>query len=270
LGSILSSGIKGPNIEVIPLIRGGKEPFHLKDGLDAKYFSSNNINCLIHCAWDFNITDNDEYKSTNLGGTVKLFNAAKEAEVGKMIFISSMSAFENCRSRYGITKRNAELFLMSMGVIIVRPGLVYGKKLRGMLGKFSRLAEASPVIPVVGDGKYVQYTTHEDDLANLIKEIILFDGNFKDCPIVAACSNGYSLREIFNALSGSSRSLIYIPIPWRFIWIFLKIAEKINLNLPLKSDSLIGLVFSDIRPNFEGLQSFETKFRPFLNGGHEK
>lgn len=270
LGSILSSRIKDLNIEVIPLTRGGKDPFNLKDGLEAKYFSSNNINCLIHCAWDFNIADDDEYQLTNLGGTVKLFNAAKEAGVEKMIFISSMSAFENCRSRYGITKRNAEIFLMSMGVIVVRPGLVYGDKLRGMLGTFSRLAKTSPIIPVVGDGKYIQYATHEDDLANLVKEIILLDRTVKDCLIVAASSKGRSLREIFNGLAGSSRSLIFIPVPWRFIWLFLKITEKINLNLPLKSDSLIGLVFSDERPNFEGLKLFKTKFRPFLAGECEK
>ena len=265
LGSVFCNALHNREIEVIQLTRDSPEAFNLKDGIEPDYFRLKKINCLIHCAWDFNVTE-DEYENINSGGAIKLFKAAKEAGVEKMIFISSMSAFYNCKSRYGITKLKTEVELLPLGVIVVRPGLVYGDKPKGMLGVFVRLVRRSPIIPIVGDGRYVQHTCHEEDLGNLITELITLPVSSKTPPIVAANSIGISLKEILDNVSAKvGKKPLYIYIPWKIVWVGLLIAEKMKINLPLKSDSVIGLVFPDINPNFDMLRPYKSKFRAFNN-----
>lgn len=263
LGSVTCSALRAGGIEVVPLSRDGENVFNLRDGVDADFFRSRKINCLIHCAWDFK-ANNEEYVATNVGGSVKLFKAAHEAGVDKMIFISSMSAFDNCKSRYGATKYKTEIDLLSMGALVVRPGLVYGDKPRGMLGVFTRLVKFSPIIPLVGGGGYVQYTTHEEDLGMLLKELATFSGSTKMSTIVAANHISYSLKEILKVVSAKAgKKTLYLPIPWRIIWAILVTAEKIKIDLPLKSDSIIGLVFPNENPNFDGLYEYKSRFRTF-------
>jgi len=264
LGSMLCNSLNSQEIVVIPISRGDPVKFNLHRGLDLGYFKSENINCLIHCAWDFNIRNDQKYELTNLGGAIGLFKTAKEAGVKKLIFISSMSAFENCKSRYGMTKYKTEIKLLAMGVIVIRPGLVYGDKLNGILGALARLIRNFPIIPIIGGEENIQYTAHEEDLSNLTKEIILSPNTLFPAPIVAASKWGLSLRGIMDVISHSMGSNpVYILVPWKLVWVILGLAEKIHLNLPLKSDSVIGLVYSNPNPNFDGLDALKTKFRLF-------
>ena len=264
LGSVLCDALLGmDDIEVVPLSRNGQNAFNLDDGLSADYFKSKEINCLIHCAWDFNAND-DRYLPTNFGGTVNLFKAANEAGVEKMIFISSMSAFENCKSKYGATKFKTELNVLSMGVIVIRPGLVYGDKPRGMLGALSKLLNISSIIPLVGGGRYIQYTTHEEDLVNLLKELIMQPESAKKPIIVAANETGMSFKEILDVISTKAgKAPIYISVPWRIVWATLVMIEKMKISFPFKSDSVIGLVFPNPNPNFDGLSEYNSKFSRF-------
>ena len=264
LGSMLCNSLSSQEIVIIPISREGPVKFNLNKGLDLSYFKSQNINCLIHCAWDFNIRNDRKYELTNLYGAISLFKTANEAGVKKLIFISSMSAFENCKSRYGMTKYKTEIKLLAMGVTVIRPGLVYGDKLNGILGVLARLIRNFPVIPIIGGEENIQYTTHEEDLSSLAKEIILSPNTFFPAPIVAANKRGLSFKEIMDVISHSIGSNpIYISVPWSLIWGILAISEKMHLNLPLKSDSVIGLVNSNSNPNFEGLDALKTKFRLF-------
>jgi hypothetical protein len=85
-------------------------------------------------------------------------------------------------------------------------------------------------------------------------------------PIVAANSISLSLKEILDTLSAKAgKKPLYIQIPWKLVWVGLVVAEKMKINLPLKSDSIIGLVFPDVQPNFDTLRPYKSEFRAFKN-----
>src|SRR5437899_1902044 len=59
---------------------------------------------LVHCAWDFTPKSWAEVKRIDVEGSLDLFAVAREAGVGRIIYISSMSAFEGTKSNYGRAK----------------------------------------------------------------------------------------------------------------------------------------------------------------------
>jgi len=89
--------------------------------------------------------------------------------VDKIIFLSSISAFEGCRSLYGKAKLEIEKVAADLGATIIRPGLVYGsERPGGMYGSLQRVVARFPIMPLIGSGKHLQYLVHEDDLCELL------------------------------------------------------------------------------------------------------
>ncbi len=81
-------------------------PFQLGSKIDPGFFQG--ADALIHCAWDMRATGWDEIHKTNVLGSIRLFEAAANEGVGKLTFISSISAFEGCQSMYGQAKLEVE------------------------------------------------------------------------------------------------------------------------------------------------------------------
>jgi nucleoside-diphosphate-sugar epimerase len=76
-------------------------PFRLDSPVHPAVFQENEIRVMIHCAYDFRPVRKQDIYSINVEGSAKLLRAAKSAGVEKIIFLSSISAFEGCHSLYG-------------------------------------------------------------------------------------------------------------------------------------------------------------------------
>jgi len=144
-------------------------PFQLDSPVDPGAFRHNGIRVLIHCAYDFRVLHWTEIRRVNVEGSARLLRAAKGGGVDKIIFLSSISAFEGCRSLYGKAKLEIEKVAADLGATIIRPGLVYGsERPGGMYGSLQRVVARFPIMPLIGSGKHLQYLVHEDDLCELL------------------------------------------------------------------------------------------------------
>lgn len=214
---------------------------------------------LVHCAYDFAATTWTDIAHANVDGTARLFAAARAARVGTRIFISSMSAFDGCRSMYGRAKLEAERRVTELGGIIVRPGLVYGSESGGMVAALSRLLGIPVVTPLVGRGDQSLYLVHEDDLAAMIATLCERP-TAERVPIIAANSRPFTLREILAILArrrGVRRA--FLPVPWRLEWGALRAAELLGLRIRLRSDSLVSLLNQDRAPDFAASARFALR-----------
>jgi hypothetical protein len=54
-----------------------------------------------------------------------------------------------------------------------------------------------------------------------------------------------------------------MPVPWRLIHCGLKTIEALHLPAPFRSDSLVGLVFQNPRPDFSLPEMPQISFRRF-------
>jgi nucleoside-diphosphate-sugar epimerase len=84
--------------------------------------------------------------------------------------VSSIAAFDGCRSLYGRGKLAVESAVLQAGGVRVRPGLVYGDSQgRGMVGSLAKAAKL-PIVPVFGDGTQPFYLAHVDDVTQVLAD----------------------------------------------------------------------------------------------------
>jgi nucleoside-diphosphate-sugar epimerase len=215
-------------------------------------FRSHNIDVLVHCAYDFSPRTMGEAMRINFNGSRKLFESAFQAEVPRIIYVSSMSSFDGCKSIYGKTKLATEHCVAGLGGISVRPGLVFGNAPGGIMGTIERFIKAFFLIPYIGGKNRNLFLIHDDDLTELLlalccKEVPRIDG-----PIICAHWAPLSLRTILKVLIRRKRLLrLLVPIPWRLVWIGLRMLEIMRVPSKLRSDSVLGLIFSDPYPKMQ-------------------
>lgn len=240
-------------------------PFQLESQIDPGFFRDQDIRVVIHCAYDFRPVTWSDIHRINVEGSVRFLRAAKKGGVEKIIFISSISAFEGCRSLYGRAKLEIERVAAELGAYIVRPGLVYeNKESGGMFGSLQRLVTKSSVVPLIGSGQYLQYLVHADDLCGLLLKICRGEIEFRPASMVAASPHGMQLRVLLQQL-GNSRGVMvrFIPLPWHPIWLGLKVFEMMGLSTNFRSDSVISLVRQNPAPDFSTAARLGYHFREF-------
>jgi len=238
-------------------------PFSLTRGAPPDFFREEKIDALIHCAYDFGLTSWRDIFEHNVKGSIRLLESARAEGVRKIVFISTMSAFEGCRSLYGKAKLEVEREALRIGAKVVRPGLVYGDSPGAMVGALVKAIELSPVVPLVG-GNQLLYPAHEDDVAELVCEILSGDTSGISGPVIAASERGMTLREILLTLAARRRKKVLpVPVHWRIHWALLKSLETIGLHPRFRSDSVISLVNQDAHPDFTETRKAKVKFRNF-------
>jgi nucleoside-diphosphate-sugar epimerase len=222
------------------------------------------VDALVHCAYDFKPLRREEIRAVNVEGSRKLFSAARAAGVEKVIFISSISAFDGCRSLYGKAKLEIEKIVLKNGALVIRPGLVYGNDSGGMFGKLSAQIRNSSVIPMIGDGSQIQFLVHNEDLCAFIEKYAA--GKIAIAPQILTAANGQPWlfkRLLLEIARRQKKEIKFIPLPWRFVWAGLKSAELCGLKLNFRSDSLVSLMNQNSKPDFSANAGVDLICRPF-------
>lgn len=235
--------------------------FQLGDDLSADLLSG--VSAVVHCAYDFEPLSWDDIAAVNVEGSRKVLQAARAANVPKIIYISSISAFDDCRSLYGKAKLEIEKIALANGALVIRSGLVYGGAAGGMFGKLSEKLAKSAILPMVG-GSQVQYLVHNEDLSAFIEKFA--SGSIEIPPriLTAANEKPWPFKKlVIEIAAAQGKKSVLIPVPWRFVWLALKIAEACGLKLNFRSDNLISFIYQNRAPDFSENSQFGLACRPF-------
>ncbi len=230
---------------------GEPPPSDLLDGVDV----------LVHAAYDFSVRSWADICRVNAVGSEYLFDAATRAGVKRQIFISSMAAFEGCRSKYGLGKLAAEHAARIRGGVIVRPGVIYSERNGGLAAQIAALAKKTPVVPMIGNGNYPLYTCHVEDLCALL----LFLARVERPPagiLTAAHRSPVTLRGLVDQSKDTKAPATILPIPWRLIAAGLWLAEAMGVRLAFRSDSVVSIAHADSAPDFTAIDNIPVVFRP--------
>jgi nucleoside-diphosphate-sugar epimerase len=222
------------------------------------------VDALVHCAYDFKPLRWDEIHSVNVNGSRKLFQAARTAGVKRLICISSISAYDGCRSLYGQAKLEIEKTALEHGALVIRPGLVYGSGPGGMFGKLAAQIRNSSVIPLIGNGSQIQFLVHHEDLCVFIERCASGEVKVFRKILTAANEQPWPFKQLLLEIARSlGRNPKFIPLPWRFVWAGLKSAEWCGLKLNFRSDNLVSLMYQNRKPDFSENAEVGLACRPF-------
>jgi nucleoside-diphosphate-sugar epimerase len=231
------------------------------------------VDVLIHCAYDFGATTWQEISETNIVGTRYVFEAAKDAHVARIVFVSSMHAFEGCQTMYGRAKRAQEECAFAHGAIVIRPGTICGEKdgrlVGGAGGRTLHLLETlvrlAPILPIPDSRQPSIYTSDIGDLCALIEEACSLESSL-DVPVCAVNPRAYTLKEFVLRIKQRHHpagKIALIPVPWRMLYMMMCGVERLRLKLPLRSEALALFFDQNPNPDFAPLDYFETTMRPF-------
>jgi nucleoside-diphosphate-sugar epimerase len=266
IGSIVTGALSAQGFTVRSLIRR-PEP-----GSNDRYYdiasacrpeALEGVDLLVHCAYDFSLTTRSDVWSTNVYGTRALLDLAVQCGVRRTIVLSSMSAYAGTTQIYGRAKLATEGDALARGMCAVRPGLVYGPGWGGMAGTLRSLTSL-PLVPLVGR-EARQFTVHEEDLGWAVATLAQAD-QLPPRPLGLAHPESVSFQALLSAISsaGSGRTPRYISLPWQPLYWAIRAAEVANVNLPVRADSLLGLVRSAPSvPNPDDLRDLGIALRPF-------
>jgi nucleoside-diphosphate-sugar epimerase len=219
---------------------------------------------LVHCAYDFSKLAWSDIHRINVDGSEKLFCAAQTAKVRKLVYISSISAFEGCRSLYGRAKLETEKIVQQLEAFIIRPGLIWGDPPGGPFGRLVNQIERACALPLFGGGRQIQFPVFDQDVAQLVYDCV--EGNIlsRGKPITLAHEQPWTFRELVRVIAqAKGRRVFLVPVPWRWGWIALKSTELIGLHLPFGSDNLVSLMHQNPSPSFALQRELGITCRPF-------
>ncbi|EKD71152.1 MAG: surface polysaccharide biosynthesis protein [uncultured bacterium] len=265
IGSFLTENLRKNGHIVYELVRS---PEKAKDKKYYRYFDLSTpdqmpslfgIDVMIHSAHYFNTTDKD-YEKINVLGAQKLFEQAKRDNLKYAIFISTISAFPTAHSLYGRTKYQLEQLLQDENIAIVRPGLVFHQPLQGIIGTMDKFVVKYPVVPLIGKGDQLIYPCFLDELTKLIL-MISVNQPIITKPIIAAAEQSVSFKQLIKYLARQrQKKILLFPTSFNLIYSVLKTTELFGLSIGLRSDSLLGLQFSNNNIDFSETRKLGFQF----------
>ena len=218
------------------------------------------ISIVIHAAYDTS-QQGEDIGIVNVEGSLPLLDGLT-AQGGRMVMISSLSAFAGVPSLYGRAKLELEGRVLERDGVVLRPGLVFGTGAGGMFGAMTRALSKSTFVPMVGSGRQRLFVTHDDGLATLALEVATGPSS-PGGPVFAACEAPTTLRAIATQiLQTRGRRPKVIPLPPLLLRFGLNSAEKIGLALPFRSDSVRSLLNPIPLDQVSGLERSSIEFPP--------
>ena len=190
------------------------------------------VDALVHCAYDLRKGKTIH----NLEGTKKLAQAAMAQGVKWQIYIGSYSAHEKATSEYGKTKLELEKFFLSLGQIVVKPGLVIGDG--GVFLKMSDFMRRFPVTPLIDGGRGKLTIISICDLTRSLAQLI---ENPKRGCFRLYNDEQVTFKELLVEIkSGGGFRTILVPVPGHVIYAGLWLAAKLRLPIQVDSGNLQG------------------------------
>ena len=250
LGTFLTRHLQ-PTFTVMPLLNVHGLPWRLGDSLNMTQL--NDAHCLLHAGWDMNAENWKEIIAQNIRGSRLLVKQAKTHAV-PVLFISSMSAFKGCRSKYGRAKLIVEKTVVKNGGWIIRPGLIWNPgQLGGILGKIANIVRFLPIIAIPSTAKQKLHMTNLSNLGDVILSILLGKLNINDHPVFAEFEP-ITLKAIVQAVArkNDKPSKVFAINPVFFI-AALTLVNRFLGPKKIKIDSVIGLLHAVDEPDFCGI-----------------
>lgn len=232
IGSHLAHHFESLGWEVVRLGRASAISTHrysLQQGASDEALAG--ARALIHCAYAAG------EERLNIEGTKLLLSQARKHGIGKFVFLSSYSAHEGALSVYGKQKLAIEKILDPTRDLIIRPGLVIGNG--GVFAAIRDSIRRIPIVPLFGGGRQPLQTIAVNDLCRMIGQLVL---TRRSGLFALAETKPVAIAEFYRELARQMRiRAVFIPFPLLPALCILKLCEKMELRLPVSSESLLGL-----------------------------
>ena len=154
------------------------------------------------------------FQAVHADGPARLARIAALAGVKRFVHVSAIGADVKSPSAYARTKAAGEIGIRTHfpNATILRPSVVFGPE-DGLFNRFARMAQLSPVLPLIGGGKTRFQPVYVGDIADAIMRVLV-DPHAQGMTYELGGPRIYTMRELFAltlAVTGRKRCLVSLP-----------------------------------------------------------
>ena len=181
--------------------------------------------------------------SLGFGQADSIIGAAQKAGIKRAIFISTTAIFTQLNAKSKAVRVAAELAIDTSGLqyTILRPTMIYGSPRDRNMWRLIRLMRSSPIVPIFGDGKYLQQPIHVDDVAQAVVSCL---SNAKTIGKSYNIAGKYPLtyNEVVDTIARQlNRRVWKIHIPSKPVVSLLRLFERMRIPFPIKAEQVLRL-----------------------------
>jgi nucleoside-diphosphate-sugar epimerase len=200
--------------------------------------------------------------SLGFGHAASIIRAAQEAGIRRAVFISSTAIFTRLSAKSKKIRVAAERAIEASGLqyTILRPTMIYGSPRDRNMWRLIHFVRYSPVVPVFGDGNYLQQPIHVDDVAQAVVSCLSRDQTVCRSYNIAG-RHPLSYNEVIDTIARQmNRPVRRFHIPFRPVVSALGLFERLRLPTPIKAEQILRLN-EDKSFSYEDAQR-DFEFRP--------
>jgi nucleoside-diphosphate-sugar epimerase len=209
--------------------------FRMPDLVRAEDFAG--LDWLIHGAVQAYGPRHRDADDVNVATARKLIEIAR-ANGTRIVFLSTLSAHDEARSHYGITKLRMEPLFDAGRDAVLRLGLVLGRS-GGLFGSIVDTLKSAKVVPLPDGGRQPVQIIAMDDLVRIVAAVVEsgIAGRYD-----IAHPEVYRMRDLYEAIiARTGAKPLLVPVPLGLVGAGVRLVESLGLPFPVTSENVLGL-----------------------------
>jgi nucleoside-diphosphate-sugar epimerase len=178
--------------------------------------------------------------SLGFGHADSILRATKEAGIERTVFVSTTAIFTQLNARSKTVRLAAEHAIEASGLkyTILRPTMIYGSPRDRNMWRLIRFMRYSPVIPVFGDGNYLQQPIYVGDVAQAIVSCLCNDETIGKSYNIAG-EDALTYNQVIDTIAEQMNKRAWkVHIPSSPVVAFLKFLERLHIPFPIKAEQV--------------------------------
>lgn len=172
-----------------------------------------------------------------------IISAVTKAGISRAIFISTTAIFTQLNAPSKKIRVAAELAIETSGLsyTILRPTMIYGSPRDRNMWRLIRFMRYSPIVPIFGDGKYLQQPIYVDDVAQAVVSCLSNDKTIgKSYNIVGKYLLPYN--EVIDTIARQMNKRVWkLHVPSKPVVSLLRFFERMQIPFPIKAEQVLRL-----------------------------
>lgn len=181
--------------------------------------------------------------SLGFGHADSILRAAKDAGIQRALFISTTAIFTQLNAKSKKVRVAAELAIETSGLkyTILRPTMIYGSPRDRNMWRLIRFMRYSPIVPVFGDGKYLQQPVHVDDVARAIVSCLANEKTIGKAYNIAG-RHPLTYNEVIDTIARLMNKRVWkLHTPSKPAVSLLALLERMRIPFPIKAEQVLRL-----------------------------
>jgi len=201
--------------------------------------------------------------SLGFGHAKAIVQAAVRKGLQRAIFISTTAIFTSLDAASKSIRLEAEETIRNsnLAYTILRPTMIYGGPEDRNISRLIRYLSKFPIIPVFGNGSYLQQPIHVEDVSKAITDVLSTDTTIHKSYNIAGAEHitFNQMIDIIGVILQCKTYRVHLPNPP--IITGLNLLEKLGIPFPIKAEQVMRL---NENKNFECFEAYQDfGYRPF-------